>query len=415
MKLQRLILFTIFGLSLYGCASENTDTCVEDKKNGGWQAIVDSSRCSAEQKGEAYLALGGFDYFDFITKSKTPFATILELTPSSWESKHSYFDSAANTVRYSYASGSDRAKNVFLLGSFAAFFTYTSGKLDNGEGDNTAFDGKVDPEELNSFLDADRQVNTDDDGTTLVPTTDYQIVHEGTYYIVDASKKDSPVVYRDVSADGMRDATADNTKAIIGKIANWTAVNQVVQVDQLTDPLANVGKDSVGTVTTFAERLLGYTSDVDKGIKSLITDGSEDDLTEEIVKFREMVDNGGKCSRLDNDPNLKLVSLFLSKASKEVQSNYANYNIFTMADLEEFKENTKFAALPDVSVEVGVRMIYKKAPGVYVPNWGESTSDVKDAMERISKYGTGDVKADDNIVTLAEIVCAADLFKEYRK
>ena len=410
MKLRHVISMVMIGTLLFGCANEGTNTCVEDQKDGNWQAIVDNSNCSEEQKGEAYLALGGFNYFDFITKKEYPLATIFGLTSNNWETKQrNYFDVAANIVRPLYASGSDKAKTVFLSGSFAGFFTYISGMLDNGGGNKLAFDGKIDVEELDSFVGASLKTNQGD-GTTLSPTNDYQIMYGGTYYIVNGDTKN---VYVDTSTDGIRDASADNANVVIVNMASWTVVNQVVHVDQLTEPLSKIGNYT--QVATFATNSNLYLTDLENAIRSLITDDSVKTLLDQIRNFKKIIDNGANCKKLNQNPNLKLIGFFLSKSIRDPQPDYTHYNIFSKAELKKFYEDTTFSDLPGVSVETGVKLIYKGKTENYVPNWGAATNDVYAVMDRMSNYGTKDIKASDGEVTLAEVECVSSGFQDFRE
>ena len=401
-----LIIFGFIIFAFLACKADEEDQCDDWKYNEKWEKIVNSSGCSAEQKGEAYLALGGFDYFNLITNSDEPFAKALNLKDSNWNTKLNYFDAAANAVRSSYKKGSGIAKTIFLLGTFAGAYTYLEGNLDNGNGGNTSFDGEMADEEINFFLGTDIVDNTSD-GTELNPTTDYQVVYLGNYYILD----DDGDFWINTDANGITKGAQIVDAGLLANLAdtdNWTAVYQIAELDKVEDPLSGIG--DFNAVTTFATKLVSYLDDLEDSVLAI---GIEADSTtvEQITDFKSDLDNGGTCTKFDDNPGLRLVNLMITKTreSVRVSSDYSNDNLFSISDMSGFGEDATFDAIS--GVETGVKLIFKSAGG-YVPYWDDATDDVKDAMTNIALFGDTEIEADDGEVAFTEVVCAADLIGE---
>ena len=66
MKTRLCLILIIAFAFLFSVSCQQADTCEDDKLDGSWGDIVDNDSCTAEQKGEAYLALGGFDSFNLL-------------------------------------------------------------------------------------------------------------------------------------------------------------------------------------------------------------------------------------------------------------------------------------------------------------------------------------------------------------
>lgn len=164
--MNTLFRFNLFSIILFVfcffiiCCSENEDTCEKDKINGDWGDIVENSKCSDTEKAEAYLALGGFDYFSYIGVEDPNLISILGLNPSNWTIKREYFDKA---IELSEPLISGTQKTIYLFGNFLALYTYIHGTLDNGANDSTiAFDGNVESSEIETFTRS--KLSTDPNG-----------------------------------------------------------------------------------------------------------------------------------------------------------------------------------------------------------------------------------------------------------
>ena len=120
MKTNLTLIFITILLCFSTISCRQADTCEDDKKDGKWGEIVDNDSCSADEKGEAYLALGGFNFFNFRTQQDEDIVSTMGITDHNWETKLNYFESSANAVRSSYQDGSDTEKTIFLLASTAS-------------------------------------------------------------------------------------------------------------------------------------------------------------------------------------------------------------------------------------------------------------------------------------------------------
>ncbi|MDH5560037.1 MAG: hypothetical protein OEY59_04190 [Deltaproteobacteria bacterium] len=412
------LLMILLIILVVSCGGEKSNSCVTDKKNEEWQKIVDNPDCDAEQKGEAYLALGGFNYIDFIIKSTetsgVDLITLLGLTKSNWSEKYQNFDMALKTVSQTYKTGSNTEQTVALFASFLSLYTYLQGNLDNGAAAGTqAFDGTIAPEEVSNFTGVAINDNQGSDGTSLVTTKLYQIRYNNQYYIID-NELSPPKVFNDVSEDGLSDSelTALESLLIMQDMANWTELNQVVLMDALDNPLSSQGDPQV--VLDFVSNLLNYLTSITDSMISLGVD-STDDTVKDISKLKSDLDNGGACPALDNNPSLRLVELF-STNSKKLQlpagESYATHNLFSLADLASLGEDSTFDSIPGTSVDPGVKMLFKKSDIEYIPYWDDATLQIKDAMAGLEVFKTSSVKKNDGIIAFSEIICAADIMSK---
>lgn len=411
MKKLILLLLSLSLLFCLGCKSEEeTDNCEEDRTDGKWQAVADSDQCSNGEKGEAYLGLAGFDYFNLIRFQDSQSITeILGLTSSNWSSKLSYYKQASNTVRNSYQAGDDREKTVFFFGSFLSMYTDFSGNLDNGDdGSATALDGTITPGEIEKFSGVTQNASGGDSDIILTPTSKYQIKSGGVYYIFNS---DTNTLYEDDQSDGIENA---NTGFSIFQIAAVTAaateVNQVVQIDKIADPLASVSDPS--TVTDFATRLLNYLGDIQNSLNSLNVE-NDSELVKPIIEFREDLDNGAQCTTLKSFPALSIANLFVANTQKTELSDYSSTNKVDVNDIINLYST--FTATPPtgISVPLGVKLIFKTNTATYTAHWDTShTTDVKDAMESLELLGTTDVEALDGKISYTELVCASELIAD---
>ncbi len=398
------------------CAGQQKDTCEDDKIDGKWDKIVSNDECSAEERGEAYLALGGFNYFDFINNEEDNLISILGLNKDNWENKRGYFDAAAMQVASIYETGSGTSKSIFFFGSFLAMYTYMTGTLDNGKtSSTTAFDGNIESEEVEQFTGVGVESDSSgDDGTDLVATNDFQFKLNSKYYILDLS---SDSLFYDLQADGKRDSeiTDPDKTVILAQIASFTELNQIVYMDRLENPLSGTVSDGGDAVITFSETLVGYLDNVEKSLLALGVDASEDAI-QQIIEFRANMDNGGQCSQLDDNPGLRLIELFAARSKREEitdGSSYADYNVFTMLELTGLSEDTDFNSTNDafsaVPVDPGVKMLFKQDTGVYIPYWEDATGDVSDAMNSLAQFDPVNVVAGDGEIVFSEIICASEL------
>ena len=416
-NLFKFVLLSVILFVMLSCATEQDNTCEDDKKDENWGAIISSSSCSPTQKGEAYLARGGFDYFKFVANEESSLVTVLGLTAGSWQAQWQDFHNAASTVRGSYAIGSGAEKTIFFFGSFLAYYTYMTGNLDNGEGaGTTAFDGNFESSEISYFTGAEVATGSGGDGTTLVTTTDYQFQVDGNYYIYDEPNSE---FYYDENADGLRDnGTAVSNAALLTSFVDtskWTVLNQVVHMDSLEDPLASQGGAEAATrVTGFFTNLIGYLTDVEDAMRSLGIDSSDDSI-EQITVLRSKIDNGGQCTQLDNNPSLRLVEMFAANSQKaEITSggSYAAVNVFSAAELISLGENATFESVDGITVDPGVKMLFKPDAGDYIPYWNGAVADVKTAMESLDQFDPSALKADDGVIVLSEVICVSEKMSE---
>ncbi len=418
-----LILF--FGLLMVSCAAE--DTCEDDIKDGAWDKVINNSACSAEQKGEAYLGRGGFDYFKFFDKNITKLIDVLGLNLQNVESKWQDFENAANAVENSYNGGSDAEKTIFFLGSFLAFYTKVMWKLDNGAGGTAeAFDENPSSEEIDYFTGTQTSGEATDDAK-MVPSDYLQIKFNDktTYYIflVDASgdiSLDVNNIFKDISADGFisMDETSDSVMTYFDLLditadistSNFEKINKVIYMEDMTDPFD--GKN-IGDVVTFAEDLANYLADIEKAMIALGIDPT-DDTIETIRKYRRKLDNGGQCTTLEENPSIGFLELLVEKLQKaEIkagQDAYAGKNIISAVESKD-KMVTKVDTSYD-GIDLGMKILFRKKDTTsdYIPYWEGATTNIYNAMDSISLFNPGDVTTDDKNIALTEILCAPDAF-----
>lgn len=443
----RALLHCFIFLFAIACANVDEDKCEVDKQDEDWQAIVNNGDCSAEQKGEAYLALGGFDYFKFATKEEsTSTAQVLGLTKENWQDRRdNYYKKAMNIVKDRYKAGSNAEKTIFFLGSFLTLYTHVSGSLDNGEAPNTtAFDEQFTQEEISKFTNA--EVGTDstsDDGSTIVLVKQYQITVDGDHYVYDisAGTADSDIrLYNDVSADGSADTllqppTAPSPtdpdfatlilvyqqelQAFQAKVlklknpANWTALRQIGYMESMTDPFSSVGDTT--QVTNFASDTLVYLDNMEQSLLTLGLDSSSDSV-KDIQEFRGKLDNGANCSTLNNNPALRLLEIFAKNTQSTAISDYSNSNNLSVQDLIDLGKDASELNIetpPGVadSVTIGLKLLFKSASGSppYIPYWKGATTGIATAMENIDNYSNEVPAKEDNKITFSEMICASDL------
>lgn len=216
--------FTFFIVSvicitlLNNCKDEPEITCEELKLDRNWEAIAGKEECLRSDRALAYLALGGFDSFDYLEDRVYDLTRTLALSAENWRRKQNFFSKAAKLVKPGYMTGSGAEKTIFMVASYLSLYVIVIGELDNGEGmDTTAFDGKIESSEIEAFI-----------GEGLNPLTNFkmelsfsgliQANIEGQYYIFDLSV---------LEASGHNDAS-------IRKVMNTDAAeNDPTVIDQL--------------------------------------------------------------------------------------------------------------------------------------------------------------------------------------
>lgn len=417
-----LLFILSIGMVLCSCSSEETNTCENDKLDSNWGSIVSSSLCSSEQKGEAYLALGGFDYFDLITTEDPTLIKILGLSSGNWLTKYGYFVKAANLVRSRYTTGTDAEKNIFFLGSFLATYTYMTGKLDNGEGGSAvAFDGNMESSEISALTGTSVSSNTGGgDGTNLVPTNLLQVKSGDDYYLINIVNSLITDISADSNADGIQDGsiTLPVYSSVLENVAQWSVVNQVAYMNSMEDPLGGTGGSAkVDEVKDFSTVLLNLLVDIEASMVGLGLDSSADTI-EKIVDFRNKLDNGGSCTQLKDNPLLLLAEEFSTSQKLEIAAggSYADANVFSLTRLAELGKSN-FADpgsltgnLPGITVNIGVKILFKRADNDYIPYWTDATTDIKSALESVAQFDTTSVRSNDKKISFSEIICAAELF-----
>lgn len=397
-------------LFLVACKNEEEkDNCKEDRIDGKWQDVIDSSQCSKGEKGEAYLGLANFDYFDLIRyKDSKNITQILGLSSSNWASRLNSYKNAAGIVRSSYKKGDDREKTVFFFGSFLSMYTDMSGNLDNGDdGAATAFDGTITAGEIEKFSGVTQNASGGNTDVTISTTDHYQIKSGNSYYIYDESDE---LMYNDAEADGLKDgaATAHSDVEKAALISSATEVNQVVQIDKIADPLAGAISDP-NIVIDFSNSLLSYLDDIQDALTSLdIKNDSK--LVEPIIEFRKDIDNGGQCETVKNFPALSLANLFVANTQKTVLTDYRSTNKVSVDDIRNLYPSFDSTNLPGISVPLGVKLVYKADAGGSTPHWDASEDpEILDAMTSLELIGTTDVEKLDGKVSYTELACVPDL------
>ncbi|PCI30635.1 MAG: hypothetical protein COB67_01410 [SAR324 cluster bacterium] len=414
-RFHKSLLWISAFLLLVSCADPDKDTCEQDQLDGNWQAIVDSNQCNAEQKGEAYLALGGFDYFKFATSGDQPLAKTLNLTSTAdAETKFGYFEKAKNEVESSYKTGTNAEKTIFFLGSFLTLYTRLIKDLDTGTGSATAVDGKVETEEVDNFVGSGLSTpsGSDADGSTMTKTDFIQFQISDGYYIFDSTTANNvpPSVYADTEADGSADNSTslfDNSNPQKFLPNNWLAANQVVYLEKLEDPFS--GGVNTNNITTFMGDLITDLTDLENSLLALGVD-SDSDSIKDINDFKTKLDNGATCPSLVSNPNLKIAELFVKNTQETSIGNYADTNLFTVAELVgQGEADTSTDSIPGFAGTIGIKMLFRQNSTTTIPYWSDASTDVKSAMTRIKGLGSNSASKNDGIITLSEVICAAEL------
>jgi hypothetical protein len=318
------ILLILMSILLVSCAPDQIDTCEQDKINGDWEEVIDSEACSNTEKAEAYLAIGGFDYFDFIGSENPNLIGMLSLNSSNWIVKKGYFDSAVELVS-SLNSGTQ--KTIYLFGSFLGMFTFFTGNLDNGaDGGATAFDGEIESVETESFTGSALNSGSGGNQTNLNPTANYQFIlnDSNQYYIIDSGTLPAGpyTIYQDNNGDGSGDVllNAGAATVIAGEMTSKgiQQINQIVKLTRLEDPFANNANVNIISVNDFANKVFGYISQIETVSVALGLDASQDAL-QRITEFKSILDNGGECEILRTNPALLLVQYFATRLRLEVR------------------------------------------------------------------------------------------------
>ena len=399
------------------------NTCEDDKKDENWDAIINSSECTSEQKGEAHLARGGFSFFDLATSGDFDPISALGLTQSNWTVKLKDFEEAAVVVKGTYQTGNSIQKSIFCFGIFLSMYTQLIGILDNGaDGSSDAFDGNIEPAEMTSFIGTGVVDSSGDDGTDLETTNYFQFKYQDVFYIIDITTiGPSPDVSIDLMADGNPDTKivvpdlSDPGRAAFNDLINpnnWTALNQIVRLNSLSDPLTNSGAINVTEVLYFTTFMFDHLKDLENAILALGFDASDDKI-QEMSSFKNKIDNGGQCQLLNDNPALRLVQIFAdpSKSQEVSTDDYSTKNVFTILELVSLGEDASF----DTSLgfpNPGVKLLYKRGINDYIPYWRDATDDVKLGMESLSLLDPIQAKQNDGKVTLSEIICASELLSE---
>jgi hypothetical protein len=404
----------ILGLVLVvvACRIEQTDTCSADQQDGNWQQIVDNSSCTAAQKGEAYLALGGFDYIRFLGADNLN--QVLGLSEDTWQQKRSNFDRAAAVVRSVYRTGDDAERTIFLFGTFLGLFTYLSGSLDNGAGQAVPFDGTMTDEEITRFTGIEATfVGGNGSGVGLDIQDRFQIEQTGETYIFVQPDR----FYYDLDGDGIIDLHSDGTeRALVDATflmdpARWTAFRRVAHLVRVDNPMVTVeGDDPATRINRFSGRLNSYLSDLVSGFVALGVDRSAD-ILKPILDFQDNLDNGGDCPYLNANPAFRLIET-LAAQSRELPvapgETYTDANVFSVARLSKLglEVVTDDAAYPDISVDPGLKLLYLDATReAVIPYWRDATSDVREALAAFSRFSPTEIAANDGTISLSEILC----------
>jgi hypothetical protein len=418
--ITNLIIFGFVLLAFFACKDDEEDNCEDWKYNEKWSKIVNSSSCTAEQKGEAYLALGGFDYFNLIRFQDSPFAEVLGLNSGNISTKQNYFDKAAQIVESTYQNGSGIAKTIYLFGTFAGAYTYLTGNLDRGvDGSADGFDGIFSSYEINNFLGTDVSEDTNN-LNNMVATTTYQIKSSGNYYLYNSV---STQLFNDDLADGIDDSlvveiTDVLTKASISQVA--TAIFQVTELNSITDPLSGATSKNPSDITGFADNIAGYLQQIKSSLQVLdIEDTST--MIEDITTLQNQLDNGGKCDTFQVGSALNFLNTIVEKTRREQlpSSSYATDNILSTADIisdassdssdDIFTDISNNPLFPNVQ-EFGVKLKFKNNSGGFEAYWaGAHPSDIYTPMDNLSALTNNVLTAGDGKIALTEILCAGEL------
>jgi hypothetical protein len=416
-----IINFIIFGfilLALFACKADEEDNCDDWKYNEKWSKIVNSSSCTAEQKGEAYLALGGFDYFNLIRFQDSPFAKVLGLNSGNISTKQNYFDKATKAVESIYQNGSGTAKTIYLFGTFAGAYTYLTGNLDQGvAGSADGFDGIFSSYEVNDFLGTDVSADTNN-LNNMVATTTYQIKSSGDYYLYNSV---STQLFNDDLADGIDDPGATGKtgfeKASI--LANTTAIYQVTELNSISNPLSGATTKKPSDITGFAGNLAGYLQQIKSSLQALDIDDTSS-MIEDITTLQNQLDNGGSCTTFEVGSALNFLNTIVEKTRREQlpsDSSYASDNILSTSEIisESDTTNDKFTKPPGMEsiTEFGVKLTFNKGDNTYIPYWLDADeSAIKEPMDNLSELTNNDLTAGDGKIALTEILCAGELISK---
>ncbi len=405
-----VVLFFLLVIACFSVIScQQADTCEDDSIDEKWGEVVDNDSCTKEQKGEAYLALGGFDSFDLLANSEdVDFIDILGLTKSNWATKYSYFNKAVEAVTpVSESTESDSRKTVYFFGSFLRLYTYVVGTLDG-----STIDGNIESSEIESFTGVSVVNSGGDDGTTLTSTSNYQFKSGGNYYIIVDATVDT--YYTDDNADGSEageSVLSASEILAVSDTSSWTEINQVMYMIKLSDPLASTGGSvDADKVTTFSNNLLSYMDEIGKSLDAIGIDASHDARTS-IDEFRGNLDNGTEgCVLLENNPALRVVEMIASNSQQTALDNYAEVNIFSVSQLQELGETD---TLPETdpfgsSLVPAIKMLFLTESSTYVPNWEDATPDVLDAMTNLDNFNPTEVQANDGNIAFSEIICLSE-------
>jgi hypothetical protein len=406
---------------LVSCAPDQIDTCEQDKINGDWEEVIDSEACSNTEKAEAYLAIGGFDYFDFIGSENPNLIGMLSLNSSNWIVKKGYFDSAVELVS-SLNSGTQ--KTIYLFGSFLGMFTFFTGNLDNGaDGGATAFDGEIESVETESFTGSALNSGSGGNQTNLNPTANYQFIlnDSNQYYIIDSGTLPAGpyTIYQDNNGDGSGDVllNAGAATVIAGEMTSKgiQQINQIVKLTRLEDPFANNANVNIISVNDFANKVFGYISQIETVSVALGLDASQDAL-QRITEFKSILDNGGECEILRTNPALLLVQYFATNLQEVALTDYSNVNLFLASKLAEYGADATFDTAQVGSTfgisDLGIKILFlNNDSSSYIPYWFDATSDIKETMAVFKEFDDNEVAVDGKVV-FAEIICASDLLSK---
>jgi hypothetical protein len=397
------------------CRVEQTDTCTADQQDGNWQQIIDNPDCTPAQKGEAYLALAGFDYSPFLAGSDL--IQVLRLSESNWEQKRTYFDQAVVTVRPVYNSGDDAERTVFLFGIFLSLFTHLSGLLDNGAGEAKPFDGVITDEEVSRYTGIVAAKSGDGAGIDLELQNRFQIEQDGTAYLFVEPDR----FYFDLDGDGIIDRYEDGTEKALGDVsflmdpARWNAFRQVAYLKRIDNPMITAaGDDPAPRILQFTQQIDRYLSDLVDGFVALGVDRSAEVL-EPITRFQSSLDNGAVCPQLNTDPAFRLIEVITAESRRhpvESGETYADANVFTVNRLIELGLDVASGATkyPGITVEPGLKLLYLNATrNDVIPYWEDAASDVREALAAFSRFNPTAVVADDGKIGLSEILCLPEM------
>lgn len=411
-----------FTIGLMSCKSNQEDTCEHDKINGDWQRIIDSSECSSTEKAEAYLALGGFDYFGFIGEDNPDLISMLGLNEDNWQTKRGYFDSALSLVA-GLSTGTQ--KTIYLFGAFLGMYTYFAGNLDNGaNGQAIALDGNIESSETDAFTGSGLSSGSGTNETELITTSYYQVSinNSNQYYTIDSATLSSGppyTVYEDNDADGTGDTllAAGDATTVVNNMSSEgiSALNQVVLMNRLQNPFQSIASVNINNINQFSNTVLDYLNKIETATDALELDDTEEPV-KTISEYQSDIDNGGECQLLEENPALLLSHYFASSMQKTQIADYATVNVLLASKLSQYGVDATFDA-NDLSTsygfsDMGVKVRYLNSDGSsYIPYWSDATSDITETMNVFSEFSVN-VVAKDGTVSLAEIICASELLSK---